>query len=632
MNALLAGFATGSDDKLYVDDVFCLYTRTGTGADATITTGVDMTQGYLLWSKGRSEATGHALYDSARGATYDLVSNSTAAQTTQATGLKSVSGTGYTVGSLAKINTSSSTYVDWTFRKAPKFFHAAGVTKSSGSNATVDLSSLGTVGIVAVKRTDSTGSWYVWHRSLTAGKLLYLEQTAAEATLGHISVSGTTLTLVNGVIADGAYIVYAWAHDASADGIVQCGSFTTDGSGNATVNLGWEPQYVMLKNASFTQNWNTYDSMRGMPVGGAEARLFPNSSAAEDTSDDLDINATGFTIKNNAYTASKTVVYLAIRRPNKPPTSGTQVYNAIAHTGTGANNRAFTGVGFPPDVVMLQGRSGTLTQAITDRLRGAGRSLVESTTGAEVNNYPNYVSKSFDMDGYTQGDQDSLSSNVTSSTYINHFFRRAPGVFDVVCWKNNNTVDQRVAHSLGVPPELIITKTRNASGFPWNTFVAGATALTQFLELNTTSAVVNTGPAFWGTTATSTTFGFNSTTSGLSSPSADMAAYLWATCPGITKVGSYTGNGSTQNIDCGFSSGARFILIKRTDSTGDWYVWDSVRGIVAANDPHLSLNSTAAEVTTDDSVDPYAAGFTVNQVAATNINVTGATYIFLAYA
>lgn len=62
------------------------------------------------------------------------------------------------------------------------------------------------------------------------------------------------------------------------------------------------------------------------------------------------------------------------------------------------------------------------------------------------------------------------------------------------------------------------------------------------------------------------------------------------------------------------------------------YVWDSVRGIVAANDPHLSLNTTAAEVTTDDSVDPDASGFIVNQVAATNINVSGASYIFLAIA
>ena len=74
-------------------------------------------------------------------------------------------------------------------------------------------------------------------------------------------------------------------------------------------------------------------------------------------------------------------------------------------------------------------------------------------------------------------------------------------------------------------------------------------------------------------------------------------------------------------------------MIKRTDSTGDWYVWDSARGIVAGNDPHLSLNTGANEVTTDDSVDTDSTGFIVNQVAATNINVASpAAYIFLAIA
>jgi len=105
-------------------------------------------------------------------------------------------------------------------------------------------------------------------------------------------------------------------------------------------------------------------------------------------------------------------------------------------------------------------------------------------------------------------------------------------------------------------------------------------------------------------------------------------AYLFATLPGVSKVGSYTGNGSSQTIDCGFTSGARFIIIKRTDDTGDWYVWDTARGIVAGDDPHLSLNTTAAEVTSDDSIDPESSGFIVNQVAATDINVSAASYIF----
>ena len=97
-------------------------------------------------------------------------------------------------------------------------------------------------------------------------------------------------------------------------------------------------------------------------------------------------------------------------------------------------------------------------------------------------------------------------------------------------------------------------------------------------------------------------------------------------------MGSYTGDGTSGKvINAGFTSSARFVMIKRTDSTGDWFVWDSTRGIVAGNDGHLSLNTTAAEVTTDDSIDTDSSGFVVNQVAATNINVTDATYIYLAF-
>ena len=112
----------------------------------------------------------------------------------------------------------------------------------------------------------------------------------------------------------------------------------------------------------------------------------------------------------------------------------------------------------------------------------------------------------------------------------------------------------------------------------------------------------------------------------------DYIVYLFATLAGISKVGSYTGNGSSQTISCGFSAGARFILIKRTDASGDWYVWDSVRGIVAGNDPHLTLDTTAADVTNDDSVDPHNSGFIVNQNSATQINVSSGTYIFYAIA
>jgi hypothetical protein len=85
-------------------------------------------------------------------------------------------------------------------------------------------------------------------------------------------------------------------------------------------------------------------------------------------------------------------------------------------------------------------------------------------------------------------------------------------------------------------------------------------------------------------------------------------------------------------INCGFAAGARFVLIKRTDSTGDWFVWDTARGMIPANDPYLRLNSTAAEVTSTDYVDTAATGFELTATAPAAINASGGTYIFLAIA
>ena len=123
---------------------------------------------------------------------------------------------------------------------------------------------------------------------------------------------------------------------------------------------------------------------------------------------------------------------------------------------------------------------------------------------------------------------------------------------------------------------------------------------------------------------------------------ATFVAYLFATAPGISKVFSYTGNGGTagsagtsQTINCGFSTGARFVMIKCTSHTSDWVVADTTRGIIAGNDNILSLNTTAAEVTTTDLIDTDTSGFIVNQLAtgttSADFNVTSRTYIGLAF-
>jgi hypothetical protein len=489
--------------------------------------------------------------------------------------------------------------------------------------------------MIIIKRTDAAGGWIVYHRSLANTSYLQLQSTAAETT-GVATVWNSTTPTSSvfslGTGADvnanaGTFVAYLFAHDTATDGLIQCGSFTTDGSGNASVTLGWEPQYLMYKRTDSTGDWHIVDSARGMPAtAGSAARLYPDLSAAEGVGVGPMPSATGFSF--SAYTASATLIYLAIRRPNKPPTLGTQVYNAIARTGTGAA-ATVTGVGFAPDLVVDQARTGTAYGWFQDRLRGKEKLRTDFTNQALATTD---AILSFDMDGLSFGvDSGEVINGLR--TYINWFFKRAPGVFDEVCYTGTG-VARTVDHGLGVAPDLVIIKSRGAAA-GWavggNVF---PTPTSDYLVLQATSAkgsVANIWQTFGATT-----FGIgsaNPTDSSFNANTNTYVAYLFASKAGISKVGSYTGDGTTGKvINCGFTTGARFILVKRTDSTGDWFVWDTARGIVAGNDPHLSLNTTAAEVTTDDSIDPSTVGFIVNQVAATNINVTSATYIFLAIA
>ena len=175
----------------------------------------------------------------------------------------------------------------------------------------------------------------------------------------------------------------------------------------------------------------------------------------------------------------------------------------------------------------------------------------------------------------------------------------------------------------------MIVKRRDTTGY-WPVYSA-ATGNSSILQLDTTGSVQTGAPQWNSTTPTASVFSLG-TSSGANASGGTYVAYLFATCAGVSKVGSYTGNGSTQTINCGFTGGARFVLIKRTDSTGDWYVYDTARGMTTLTDPYLLMNSTAAETATLGSVTSVSTGFAVNASILAAINTNAASYIFLAIA
>ncbi|MHB8808971.1 MAG: DUF7483 domain-containing protein [Desulfobulbaceae bacterium] len=631
MSIFIRKAAMGSAPKLYVDDVFSAYIYTGTGAANTITTGIDLAgEGGLVWVKSRTlnSSLGHYLVDTARGYGYGLQTNITGAQLgNDPAQISGFSSSGFSVGNGSYVNTLNETFVSWSFAQAAKFFKVAQVT-ISGSNQVVDLSILGTVGMVTVKRTDGASAWFTLHRSNTAGKICYLNTTAAETTDGSITLSGTNLTLVQSVIGNGTYIVYAWAHDTSADGMIQCGSFTTDASGNASVNLGWEPQYLLLKRLGGVRDWAVLDVLRGWtnnPTLDADYRLYPNSGTAETGEGMGHPTATGFYASN--LTANSNYSYIAIRRSNKPPISGAQVYNAIAKTTTQGVQED---IGLSFDLALGALRAGNTSNFIfEDRIRGisklsadgATRRLISSSHSAEVAGNPSWF--------FSESGKVGVGAYTAGNSVVGHFFRRAPGVHDIISYTGTGA-NKTENHNLTTVPELWLVKGRSgATQWVWGSSFLSAT---EKIVMPTPAGKV-VDASVWNSTYPSTVAISLGTNGDINSSAATYVAYLWATLAGVSKVFSYTGDGATGKIiDCGFAAGARFVMIIRTDAPGDIFIWDTVRGIVAGNDPHLSLNSVAAEVTADDSVDPDASGFIVNQVAATNINVSGATYIGLAFA
>lgn len=634
---MMATAGTAVTTPLYVDDVFSAYTYTGNGSTQTITNGIDLAgEGGMVWVKSRSGARNHALFDTAQSAGDYIQTNLTDAKYNTADGIQNFSSTGFSVqGSGYPWNNNAETYASWTFRKAPKFFDVVTYTGDGVTGYTRQIQhSLGVQpGFIVIKRTDSTSDWHCFHRGTGAPDSAYATislNTTAAASGGAVysqnvatstyfcpwyiqNAAGDAHSNINGA----TYVAYLFAHDTSAEGMIQCGSF--DGT-VGDVTLGWEPQFILVKRSTLTDNWTVMDIQRRMDYGDT-LRLFANTTDADTSSGGAYYvpTPTGFKFFSES---SGTHIYMAIRRPNKPPTVGTQVYNAIARTGTGAA-ATVTGVGFAPDLVLAKKRSaGAESHHSYDRLRGSLRMLTSDATYSESSNVNGF--SFYSMDGVSTAGADA-GLNANTETYINHFFRRAPGFFDEVCYTGTGAAHTE-GHNLGVAPELVVVKYRNSSSYDWH---VTSTAIGQGGRFNTNGQFA----VGWKyiTTQTATTFTMTSDPE-VNQNNGTYVAYLFATLAGISKVGSYTGTAATLQINCGFTTGARFVLIKRTDSTGDWYVWDTVRGIIAGNDPYLLLNSTAAEVTSTDYIDPYSAGFEISSTAPATINASGGTYIYLAIA
>ena len=627
-------FKTGAE-PFYVDDMFSTYlyegNSSGQGANAqTINNGIDLAgEGGLVWIKNRTQggtnAWSHYLFDTERGATKYIRSNDTGAEQTSNYSLSAFNSDGLTLGETSGMNNNGDKYVSWTFRKAPGFFDVVTYTGNGTSGRTVSHN-LGSVpGMIIVKKTSGTGSWCVYHRSMGNSSAMFLQQTDAAFSsplFNNTTPTSTEFTVNNGGAVNGSgqtYVAYIFAHDDQSFGtngnesIIKCGSYTGTGSNGNFVDLGWEPQCIFVKGSSITSGWTIVDNMRGLNHGD-DAILKANTTSSEadlgSPYNVLDPAPTGFIANGNfgdTNSNGSTYIYMAIRRPHKPATVATDVFSPNLASGYPRYPS-----GFVTDWVIQPARDSGGSGAYT-RLTG-NKALRTNNTDPEFNS------------SYDWAQMNGSGPDFTSTNYIGWSFRRAPGFFDVVAYTGTGSA-RTVSHNLGVAPELMIVKRRSDTGH-W--YVYDATLGNTYVNLLSAYSQSYTSSEWNNTSPTSSVFTVG--TSAVNGSGSTFIAYLFATLDGISKVGSYTGTGSNVNVDCGFTAGARFVLIKRTDSTGDWYVWDTERGITNVNDPYLLLNEQTAEVTNTDYIDPLNAGFTVNSGAPAALNASGGEYLFLAIA
>ena len=618
---LLLGEGAGPA-PVFIEDLFSTYLYTGTGSAQTITNDIDLsTKGGLVWIKDRSNIDSHRLHNTISGPSKWLRSNTFSAQLTEATGLTSFNNNGFSVGTDSGWNGSTKLFVSWTFREQPKFFDVLTYTGTS-STQTITHNLGSTPGCIIIKSITNTERWTVYHRSLTAvGYFLDLSETSAESNLanGISSVTSSSFTIgsADRINSSGqTFVAYIFAHDAGGfglagtDNVISCGTFSTDGSSNATVSLGYEPQLLLVKRSSGASDWWIMDNIRGLTPRNIGSYLRPNTTDVENVYDSANvglINATGFTV--NASTTwgqpSSTYIYITIRRgPMKVPTVGTSVFTPVAYTGTDVDNR-LVNTGIVTDLAWARRRNITTPSAagfaVADRFRGkfyVGTSMSSAQTSdsdgyMQVDSGYGYVFSA--MNGFGVGNNINLSLNQNATPQLAYAFKRAAGYFDMVYYTGTGSA-RTVTHNLTVVPELMMTIDISV-GSGWAVYTA-TTGNNKYLELSDIRAAT-TGSTEWNNTTPTASVFTVGTASTVNASGRNYMAYLFATCAGVSKVGGYTGTGTTLQIDCGFTAGSRFVWIKRTDTTGDWYVWDSARGIIAGNDPYLLTNDTAAEVALD---------------------------------
>ena len=634
----MAAAAGAGGDPINIDDIFSTHVYTGSHLDLTINNGIDLSgEGGLVIFKNRSATYNHTWIDTERGKTKSQYSDTNSADVTDSTAVTSFNSNGFTVGSNNSYsNKMDDQVVSWTFRKQKQFFDIVTYTGAGGVQ-TVNHN-LGSVpGCIMIKCTSGTNHWRVYHRKShsTTPEDYMLQLNATNGSEDAVYWNDTAPTSTQFTLSDsdvnadgGEYVAYLFAHDEQVFGdegnasVIKCDSFTCDGSGNATVNLGWEPQWWLWKKTSDSGSWGVYDAMRGVATGSNDYYLSLNSNSAEGNVDVLTFTATGVKATLSSH-ANGTFAFIAVRRPDgyvSKERTATEVFAMDVGDGASGYRQSFDS-GFPVE-------SSIYCQPASDEDKFTARRLTGGeyirTNGVQVYSPNSNISWDSNI-GWHSGNPD--------STWQSWMWKRGK-THDVVCYTGTGST-QNINHSLGVAPEMIWTK-RRTSNENWTVYhkgMNGGTSPANYFMLLATDANQSPNSAHWSNTAPTATQFTVGTEAGTNASGIEYVAMLWSSLSGVSKLGHYDGSNSNLTIDLGFTP--RLFLTKgySGSNTTFWTMWDSVRGITGGGSatPRLFLNTDTSHTTTNDNVSTTGSGITID-TGPYYQNAANYSYIYYAHA
>jgi hypothetical protein len=318
--------------------------------------------------------------------------------------------------------------------------------------------------------------------------------------------------------------------------------------------------------------------------------------------------------------------------------------DATLYTGNGSTQTITNTAGFKPDFVWVKSRSAATDHKLTDSVRGVQKGLISNTTGAETTDTNGLTA--FNSNGWSlgtdtvynnntatyvgwqwQAGQGSTSSN-TSGTITSTVSVNATAGFSVVTYTGNATSGATVGHGLGVAPSMYIVKSRSAA----NNWCAYHVSLgNQYATLLNRSDASYSNINYWNNTSpTSSVFSLGNG-GDTNQSSATFVAYCWTPIAGYSAFGSYTGNGSTDGPFVYLGFRPKFVMIKRTDTTANWYIFDTARDTYNAAGLELYPNLSNAESDGRPDLDILSNGMKMRSTA-TGQNANGGTYIYACFA